>query len=395
MSKPSTSDPFWKVASSRTLLGLSGIVAGLNLEGPGSVLEAISVLALIVTVHECGHFLAARLQNIHVTKFSVGFGPVIAKYQGTNVEYSLRAFPLGGFVAFPDDDPESEFKPDDPDLLKNRPIVDRALVISAGVIANVIFAYAVLFTQANTVGLVQQTFEPGVFVPEVMSDSAGERGGLRSGDIVLSADGVSLPASGQAVGELVGIIREKGGERIGLEVVRGGKVLTLDIMPDVMRDGSGKIGVQLSPNSEQFVVRAEDLRDGGVLAAKEFGRLLSTVVDGLAQIVFNFSQTAERVSGPVAIVAVGAEVARTNVAGLFQFAAIVNLNLAVVNILPLPALDGGYLALILLEAVRGGRKIPDVVEKGIMSSGLLLLLGTGMFLMVRDTVNLGLFRDLL
>lgn len=126
----STEDSAWKLLA---LAGLPGIFSGL--ENSGSVIQSIAVLAAVISVHEAGHFLAARLQGIHVTKFAIGFGPTLAKFQGKEVEYSLRAIPLGGYVAFPDDDPNSGFQSDDPDLLKNRGIPARALVISAGVIA--------------------------------------------------------------------------------------------------------------------------------------------------------------------------------------------------------------------------------------------------------------------
>lgn len=97
---------------------------------------------------------------------------------------------------------------------------------------------------------------------------------------------------------------------------------------------------------------------------------------------------APQVSGPVAIVAAGSDLARTDEAGLFQFAAIVNFNLAVVNILPVPGLDGGFLAFILLEAVRGGKKVDANVEKSVMASGILLLFVLGIGLVIRDTLNL-------
>ena len=109
-----------------------------------SVLAAIAVLAVLIVVHELGHFVAARSQGIHVNRFSLGFGPVLFKYQGTETEYAVRAFPLGGFVGFPDDDPDSKIPPNDPDLLGNRPVIDRAIVISAGVISNLIFAFILL-----------------------------------------------------------------------------------------------------------------------------------------------------------------------------------------------------------------------------------------------------------
>ncbi|CAI5466514.1 unnamed protein product [Closterium sp. Yama58-4] len=423
---------------SAAFLAFSPLTGGFDLSGPGSVVEAVGVLALIVAVHEAGHFLAARSLGVHVTKFSIGFGPVLAKYQGKGkdgttdkgVEYALRAFPLGGFVGFPDDDPSEEavYPPDDPDLLKNRPLADRAFVISAGVIANIVFAYALLFTQVNTVGLIQQVYQPGVLVPDVVYGSAGERAGLLPGDLVVAADGRALEPSSTAVSDLVSYIRASPGRPISLDVLRsvqapplssggvegeltgvsaaGGsaagaaasaaagegekRVVSIRVVPDVsFRDGGGRIGVQLAPNSYQEQERADNLLAGTVAAAKEFARLMGAVVDGLQQILFNFGNTADRVSGPVAIVAVGAEVARTNLSGLFQFAAIVNLNLAVVNLLPLPALDGGYLALLVVEAVRGGKKIPVDVERGIMSSGFLALLGAGIFLIVKDTINLG------
>lgn len=137
------------------------------------VLATIAVLALLIVVHELGHFLAARLQGIHVNRFSIGFGPILWKYQGPQTEYAIRAFPLGGFVGFPDDDPDSEIPPNDPNLLRNRPIFDRAIVISAGVIANLIFAYFVFVAQFTTVGIPEKfDFQPGVVVPEVTSQTS-------------------------------------------------------------------------------------------------------------------------------------------------------------------------------------------------------------------------------
>ena len=119
------------------------------------------------------------------------------------------------------------------------------------------------------------------------------------------------------------------------------------------------------------------------------------VLDGLKQTFLNFSQSAGKVSGPVAIIAVGAEVARSNIDGLYQFAAILNINLAVINLLPLPALDGGSLALIFIEAARGGRKLPLEVEQRIMSSGIMFVILLGLFLIVRDTLNLDIIKDIL
>ena len=104
------------------------------------VLSALLILALLVVVHEAGHFFAAVSQGIRVTSFNVGFGPALLQKQRNGVLYALRLIPLGGFVAFPEDEPDNGIDPRDPDLLKNRPLSQRALVIAAGVIANVILA---------------------------------------------------------------------------------------------------------------------------------------------------------------------------------------------------------------------------------------------------------------
>src|SRR5689334_5556279 len=131
-----------------------------------SVLAAIAVLAVLILVHELGHFVAARSQGIHVNRFSLGFGPVLWKYQGAQTEYAVRAFPLGGFVGFPDDDPDTDIPPNDPNLMRNRPILDRAIVISAGVIANLIFAYMLLVAQVGLVGIGQAS-QPGVLIQQL------------------------------------------------------------------------------------------------------------------------------------------------------------------------------------------------------------------------------------
>ncbi|XP_052146521.1 membrane metalloprotease ARASP, chloroplastic-like [Oryza glaberrima] len=363
-----------------------------------SVASAASVLAAIVLVHESGHFLAATSRGIHVSQFSVGFGPALARFRLGPVEYALRAIPLGGYVGFPDDDPDSGFPPDDPDLLRNRPVPDRLLVVSAGVAANLLFAFLIVYAQALTVGVPVQAQLPGVLVPEVIPGSAAARAGLLPGDVILSVPGLAPDPS---VPVLVDLIKASPNKDVSVIVSRTGpgpgdrRSIDLTVVPDTSVDGTGRIGVQLSPYFRVTRVHPNNLAEATVLALREFTALSATVLDGLRQTFLNFSQTAEKVSGPVAIIAVGAEVARSSAEGLFQFAAVINLNLAAINLLPLPALDGGTLALILLEAARGGQKIPREIEQRIMSSGILVVLMVGMFLIVRDTLNLDFIKDIL
>eukprot|EP00191_Tetraselmis_sp_GSL018_P008215 CAMPEP_0177612146 /NCGR_PEP_ID=MMETSP0419_2-20121207/21010_1 /TAXON_ID=582737 /ORGANISM="Tetraselmis sp., Strain GSL018" /LENGTH=423 /DNA_ID=CAMNT_0019108205 /DNA_START=258 /DNA_END=1529 /DNA_ORIENTATION=+ len=360
---------------------------GFDLSGPESVAEALGLLAIIVAVHEAGHFAAARLQGIHVKRFSIGFGPVVAKYQGPKVEYAVRALPLGGYVAFPDDDPESEYADDDPDLLKNRPISQRVIVISAGVIANFIFAFGILFAQVSTVGVGSPEFLPGVKVAEVIRSSAAERSGIRGGDIITAVNEAPLPADRAEVDRLVRQIKRSDGIPMSFRIERAGEAFKINAIPELAEDGYGRMGMQLVSNAK---INRERARSPGEAAAKAFREELAMVrgvSKGLYQIFANFQQKSQEVSGPVAIVAVGAEVARNDASGLFQFAALVNVNLGVVNLLPLPGLDGGYLALAAVEAARG-EKLKREVEGAIQGGGFLILLTSGVILILRDAVNL-------
>lgn len=393
--------------------GAGAFGGGFALDGPASNLEAVAVLASIIFVHECGHFFAARSQNIHVSKFSVGFGPNLLSYQGPEVEYSLRAIPLGGFVAFPDDDPDCPYPEDDPDLLRNRPASDRALVVSAGVAANVAFALAILFAQVSTVGLVEQSYAPGVKVTSLLGTSAARDFGVRQGDVITAVNGETLLPDRNAVARVVDAVRASGSEPVRFDVRRRAlsardaltapgvretratdvsaemESLRIVVTPRLSPSGEGRIGAQLEANAEVSKRVARDPAEAAGLAAREFARLTKLVSASLFSLVSDFDKAKENVSGPIAIVGVGAEVMRTSdLTGLYQFASVININLAVVNALPLPALDGGFLLLIAIEAARGGKKLPTEVEQSITASGVLLLLGSGMFLILRDTLNL-------
>ena len=359
-----------------------------------SILAAIAVLGLLIAVHELGHFSAARLQKIRVNRFSIGFGPTILKYQGSETEYAVRAFPLGGYVGFPDDDPDSLIPPDDPNLLRNRPILDRAIVISAGVIANLIFAYFLLVGQAITIGFQDINYQAGVLVPQVLTgDSAAAKAGIEAGDIILKIDGRELGDSAQALQTLRATIQDSPQSSLEVTLQREQKIIVLNVTPQIDKDGKGKIGVMLAPNGEVVRRRVGNIIQAFTSGATEYQRIAKLTAQGLWQLISNFGENAEQVAGPVAIVAVGAELARNDLGNLFQFGALISINLAIINILPLPALDGGQLAFLAVEGVMG-KPLPSKLQDGIMQTGLVLLLSLGVFLIVRDTVNLAFFQEL-
>ncbi|NCJ08509.1 RIP metalloprotease RseP [Synechococcales cyanobacterium C] len=360
------------------------------------IIAAIAVLEILIIVHELGHFLAARTQGIRVSRFSIGFGPVLWKYQGAQTEYALRAIPLGGYVAFPDDEPIQETTPNDPGLLSNRPILDRAIVISAGVIANLVFAYLLLVVQVGSAGIPQVDYRAGVLIPQVATQvsTAAVDAGIQAGDLVTAVNGTDLAAGEAGVKTLRQAIENNPNQPLTLTLERDAQTLTVQVIPQVGEEGMPKIGVGLIPNVEISHRRPQNFGEILSTGASEFERLTKLTVQGFGQLIGNFREAAGQVSGPVAIVAIGADIARSDASRLLQFGALISINLAIINILPLPALDGGQLALLLVEGLRG-KPLPSEVQYGVMQTGLFLLLGLGMVLIVRDTANLEWVQRLL
>jgi len=357
-----------------------------------SVLAAIAVLAVLIIVHELGHFAAARLQGIRVAQFSIGFGPALLKYQGKETLYALRALPLGGYVGFPDDENEEKnIALDDPNLMRNRPILDRAIVISAGVIANLIFAYFLLVAQAAFVGV--QDIAPGIAIPQIIAQeqSVAAKAGIKAGDIILAINGKPLGASVDTLNQFKKTIQSSPEIPLNLTIQRGESKITVNLTPEKTAEGQGKIGVLLAPNIGLH--HSQGIIEAFILGADTFQHLVTLTVEGFWQLISHFSENINQVAGPVKIVEYGANIARDNLANLYQFAALISINLAIINILPLPAVDGGQLVFLLIEGMRG-KPLPDGIQENIMQTGLFLLLSLGIFLIVRDTVSLSIFQQI-
>ena len=361
-----------------------------------SVLAAIAVLALLIVVHELGHFMAARLQGIHVNRFSVGFGPVLWKYQGPMTEYALRAIPLGGFVGFPDDDPESVIPDHDPNLMKNRPVIDRAIVISAGVIANLVFAYLIFVVEFSGVGIPEQYSNPGIVISGLMSaESPAAQSGLQANDLVVAVNGTDLVSGDAAMDLLRNEIKGSPNQPVALTIERDEQLIDLTVTPFAKDENDVPlIGVNLQENL--VIQRRHPASFLEVLAipASRFQSMVNDIVGTFISLITNFAEMSEQVGGPVKIVEQGARFAHDDISFLFPFTAAISINLAIINILPLPALDGGQLAFLAVEALRG-RPLPMRFQENVMQTGLFLILGLGIFLIVRDTTQLEIVQNLL
>ena len=357
-----------------------------------NVLASLLVLGLLIFFHEAGHFFAARSQGILVNGFSIGFGPAIFKKEISGVTYSLRALPLGGFVSFPDDDKESPIPKDDPDLLRNRPLIQRAFVISAGVLANLLLAWLVLIGQASLIGIPSQP-EPGVLIMAVQPDQAAETSGLNPGDQILSINDLKLGEGEKAVQLFVEAIQKAPGETIQVERMRGSDKQIVKITP-TENAGKGKIGAQLQPNFNRNIRPARNFNEVVSQADYQFTDLLTRTIKGYQGLITDFGSTAKQLSGPVKIVEIGAQLSEEGSSGLVLFTALVSINLAVLNSLPLPLLDGGQMAFLLIEGLLG-KPVPEKIQIAFVQSGFLLLVGLSVVLIIRDTTQLSVVQQLI
>ena len=358
------------------------------------VLTALAILAGLIVVHEAGHFFAATWQGIRVSGFSVGFGPVLLQKQRRGVQFALRAIPLGGFVSFPDDDEDSSIPSDDPDLLTNRPLAQRALVIAAGVIANLLLAWAVLMAQGAFVGIPAGfSATPGVLVSGVQQGQAAAASGLKAGDRILAVDGRDLGGGQSAVSQLVELVKGAPDQTLRLQAERQGQALELQLTPADL-SGIGRIGAQLQPSGTEAFRRPRSPIEVIQQANHDVALLTKRTVDGFITLVTHFGETAGQVSGPVKIVEMGASLAKQGGSSLFLYTALISINLAVLNALPLPMLDGGQFVLLLLEGLRR-KPLPEKFQMAFMQSGFVLLVGLSVVLIVKDTSQLAAVQQLL
>ncbi len=355
-----------------------------------NVLTSITVLGFLIFFHEMGHFLAAILQGIYVDGFSIGFGPSIIKKKYKDITYSFRAFPLGGFVSFPDEE-FNNIDPKDPNLLKNRPIIQRVIVISAGVFANLILAYTILILNVTTVGIPFDP-EPGILVLATQPDKAASLAGLEPGDKILEIETRTLGAGDQAVSTLVKKIQNSSDNPIPIKIERDGILKEFTLIPKNV-DGKGTIGAQLQPNIRKETKKTKNAYELIRYSNNEFSSLLIKTIQGYKGLITNFSSTAQQLSGPVKIVEIGAQLSQQGGTGILLFAALISINLAVLNSLPLPLLDGGQLVFTLIEGLRG-KPVPVKVQMVVTQSSFFLLVGLSVLLIIRDTSQLLIVQKL-
>ncbi|HYE10102.1 MAG TPA: RIP metalloprotease RseP [Patescibacteria group bacterium] len=323
-------------------------------------IAAIFVFTLLVVIHEFGHFIIARLSGVKVEEFALGMGPKIWGYQAKETLYSIRAFPLGGFCKMLGEDESNQ----DPRAFNNKPIFKRIAIIAFGPIMNFIL----------TVLIFSLVFSYIPMISQVSENSPASKAGMVAGDEITEINGTMITEWDQ----IRPIVDANKGKEINVKFERKGEIKEVNVVP-VPREGEegAMIGVVPSIGYQGFSI-TRGLNDT-INITKEMYKFLGQLFTGNASM--------EYVEGPVKIVMRIGEAAEVGVAAVLQFAGFLSLNLCIINLLPLPALDGGRLIFLFIEAIR--RKPIDPQKEGIVHFiGFVLLMILSVFIIYKDIITL-------
>ncbi len=338
-----------------------------------SIVSVIAVIIILVVAHELGHFIAAKLCGMRVEEFAVGFGPKklrLLKRNGT--EYNLRPIPAGGFVRIAGMDPSEEGPPDG---FNAQSVWKRMIVIFAGPFASFMFAYAVFCSLGITVGL--PIGQPTI--ARIAPGTPAQQVGLKSGDRFLEIAGEKVKTGEQ----MMKAIRSHPGQKIKIVIERDGKQITL--FPTARRDKEGNTYVGrlgFTPGAAlQRVSLVQSIAGGTTLSFELVKRLVGTIFS---------KRIAQDAGGPIAIIAATHQAAKAGFAELAILTAGLSLNFAVLNLLPIPLLDGGLLLLLLIELVRR-RRLSAKAQQAALTMGFAVLAVIVVLVLAKDISGLGIF----
>lgn len=358
----------------------------------GYALPFLFVLTVVVFFHELGHFLVARWCGVRVQAFSVGFGPeLFGRTDRHGTRWKLSVIPLGGYVKFAGDENEASV-PDREALgrmsaeeragaFQTKPVSRRAAIVAAGPIANFLLAIAIF---ALLFGLFGRP-EISPRVDAVQPDSAAQEAGLAEGDLVLAIDGQPI----QTFAEMQRIVSVSAGEQLTMLVDRGGQQVNVEVTPQrreiTDRFGNvqsiGLLGVSRSASQEDVVVRRFGPVEAVVEGSRETWFVVTRTAGYLAGIVTG-RESADQLGGPIRVAQISGQVATLGFAALLNLTAVLSVSIGLLNLLPIPMLDGGHLLFYAAEALRGKPLSERAQEYG-FRIGIAIVL----FLMVFATWN--------
>ena len=351
------------------------------------------VLTVLVFVHELGHYLIARRNRVRIEIFSIGFGPeLFGWYDRAGTRWKFSAVPLGGYVKmFGDADPSSGLPSANVGRLTDaereasfhyKPLAQRAAIVAGGPLANFLFAIVVLAVLFMTYG---QPFTPPE-VGQVQAGSAAEAAGIRPGDVITSIDGGPV----ERFEDVQQVVRLNPGVPMTIVVKRDGGLVTLHATPTrtEVTDRFGdrqQIGL-LGIGRRGVEYRKRDPASAVVRAVAETWNLSAATVEAMWQIIIG-TRASDELGGPLRIAQMSGEVAEGGIVPLLWFMAVLSINLGLINLFPVPVLDGGHLLFYAAEAIRGKPLGQRAQEYG-FRIGLALVLTLMVFATWNDLVHL-------
>lgn len=363
-----------------------------------TVIIFLIVLAVLIFVHELGHFLAARLFGIRVDEFKLGFGPKLLKWKRGETEYGVNAIPFGGFVKIFGENPDDEntHGPDAARSFVHKPRWQQAIVLVSGVLCNFIFAwllYAIVFAvgvTASTDGFEKYSADfsnERIMISSVLEDSPAAQVHLKEGDVIRYVETTEMnrdraatngEKTKQTVSEIQDIVNAYGGKPVAFEVERDGDVNIFGITPVqglVKSDPSRyAIGIGMDNVVDMKLPVWSAIYEGlhyTLILIRETVIGLYTFVANIFHGQPNFSD----VAGPVGIAGIVGNAARMGITYLLMITAIISINLGVVNLIPFPALDGGRILFVAIESAIRRRISPKFTNTvNLVGFSLLILL---------------------
>ncbi|MBR6649806.1 MAG: site-2 protease family protein [Clostridia bacterium] len=343
------------------------------------VLIAILIFGFLIFIHEGGHFLFARLFKVSVKEFAIGMGPKILskKSQKSGIAYSLRLFPIGGFVSMEGEDEES----DDPNAFNKKPVWQRIIIVVAGALTNIIVGILVMSILVFSADYLLSTQ-----IGEVTEDSVSYEAGLQVDDIIVAVDGVKVHIGD----ELSYQIMRRGINPIDLTVLRNGEKIVLEDVQYSVEHIEGADFAMM--DFKVYGIFPEDY-NLPTLVKHAFYRSTYTVTmiwESLIDLVSG-RYSMEAVSGPVGVTEALTDALDTDVKtgsnSFIYLAVVISMNLGVMNLLPLPALDGGRLVFLIIEGIRRKPLKPEV-EGYVHFAGIVVLMLFMVFICVKDVIGL-------
>ena len=346
------------------------------------LLLVIISLALLVLVHELGHFFAAKACGVSVEEFGFGFPPrLIAKKIGKTV-YSLNLFPLGGFVKIFGENGAEASEQKNETSFSSKPVWKRSVIVLAGIASNILLAWIIIII-IFTIGVPKH-----LIISDIAPDSPAEQVGLKSGDIILEAKINRENLKDPIVSEIFVELIKKESSTIHLSIQRGEEVLEKEITPRINPpEGEGALGVNLIEigfDKSPFPKNILEGTKSTIENIRLIGGGILTLIAGL----FGKTDVLSQVTGLVGIFQVANETGKMGAIYLAQLMALISLNLAILNLIPFPALDGGRFIFLLIEKITR-RNISHKVQAITNATGFLALVLLMIIVTVKD---LGLLK---